>query len=309
MSFLSKNCRRSSVTNALSIILSLCAFLLAGTAFAEDEEPPPEGVQYTAATGITFTQTNYVDWAEGGDDALAYVLAFVGGISEERAHDKWKLLGVLGFGQSKIGGEDARISVNEMVLEVLYNYKLPKRWSAYAAGTFRSAIVTGYDYKVPIPDTEPQEFEDREKASFNDPGYYTVSFGAQKDFSQKPYIFTSRVGLGFKYTTAQDHYEFGYADDPDTPELDKDKLETGIDSVTDLDAKFSEDIGLVSKLSLFSTFENMDVWDMRWENTLTAKINKYVNAQFQLIFLFDKDVSGRLQRFQMLSIGLSYTIK
>jgi hypothetical protein len=307
MSFHSRDGRLRPAVRALPFVLALCAVSFAATAFAEDEEPP-EGVQYAAVTGITFTQTNYVDWAEGGDDALAYVLSFVGGASEDRRHDKWQIAGAVGFGQSKIGGEDTRVSVNELVLEGLYNYKLPRRWSAYAAGGFRSAIVTGYDYKVPIPGTDPQEFEDREKASFNDPGYYTASFGAQKDLSQKPYHFTSRVGLGFKYTTAQTHYQFGYADDPDTQELDKDKLETGIDSVTDLNAQISEDLRLVSKLALFSTFEGLDVWDVRWENTLTAKINKYVNTQFQLIFLFDKDVSGRLQRFQMLSIGLSYAI-
>lgn len=291
-----------------TVLTSLCALLLTGVAFAEDEETPPEGVQYSASTGVTFTQTNYVDWAEGGEDALAYVLSLKGGVFEERALDKWKFKGALGFGQSKIGGEDTRISVNELFVDGLYNYKLPQQWSAYAAGGFRSAIVTGYDYKVPVPDTDPQEFENTPKASFNDPGYYTASFGAQKDFSQKPYYFTSRLGLGLKYTTAQTHYRFGYADDPDTPEIDKTKFETGIDSFTDLNAQISEDLLFISRLGLFSDFSGLDVWDVRWENTFTAKINKYVNTQFQFIFLFDKDVSGRLQRFQMLSIGLTYTI-
>jgi hypothetical protein len=291
----------SAVKPALNGLLAVtvCALMVPGAAFAEEDEAPPEGVQYNAIVGATFTQTNFVDWAEGGDDALAYVLRFTGSVFEDRANDKWKFGGEAGFGQTKIEGEDTRVSVNELVLEALYNYKLPKKWSAYAAGGYRSAIVTGYDYSV-----EPK----LEKASFNDPGYYTASFGAQKDFSQKPYQFTSRAGLGLKYTTAQEYYEFGYADDPDTPEIDKDKLETGIDSVTELNAEFSEDLLLASKLELFSSFDNLDVWDMRWENTLTAKINRYLNTQFQVIFLFDKDVTGRLQRFQMLSIGLSYAI-
>jgi hypothetical protein len=289
--------RRGILVPALAVSLPL--LLLSGTAAGQDEEAPPEGVQYSAVTGVTFTQTNYVDWAEGGEDALAYVLNLKGAVFEDRVHDKWKIEGALGFGQTKIGGEETRISINELVFDGLYNYKLPQQWSAYAAGGYRSAIVNGYDYSV-----DPK----LEKASFNDPGYFTASFGAQKDFSQKPYYFTSRAGVGVKYTTAQEHYEFGYANDPDTPELDKDKLETGLDSVTDLNAKISDDLLFVSKLALFSSFEAMDVWDVRWENTLTAKINKYVNTQFQFTAVFDKDVSGRVQRFQMLSIGLSYTI-
>lgn len=280
----------------------LCALLAvsnAGAAFAEEEKEAPKGFQYNATVDAVVTQVNYVDWAEGGEDALAYVLTFKSDVGEQRDHDFWKIQGALGFGQTKVGGQDARISVNELTLDGKYNYKLPKRWSAYVAAGFRSVIVKGYDYSE-----EPKV----EKASFNDPGYYTTSLGAEKHFSDKPIKFLTRAGLAFKYTTARTHYEFGYADDPETTGPDKDKFETGIDSVTDLDAKISEDLTYVSRLSLFSTFEKLDVWDVRWENTLTAKINKYVNTQLQLILLFDKDVSGRLQRFQMLSLGLSYTI-
>ena len=283
-------------------LLACSFFLLAASridpAFAEEEEKP-EGVQYSATVGATFTQTSYVDWAEGGEDALAYVLSLRGSAFEERIHDKWKFESALGFGQTRVGGDETRVSVNEVVLDGQYNYKLPNQWSAYAAAGFRSAIVKGYDYS---------EDPKLEKASFNDPGYYTFSLGAEKILSQAPIQLTSRAGLGLKYTTAKEHFEFGYADDPDTPELDKDKLETGFDSATDLNAKFSDNLLYLSKLSLFSTFEKLDVWDVRWENTLTAKINRYVSTQLQLTFLFDKDVSGRLQRFQMLSIGLSYTI-
>jgi hypothetical protein len=284
------------------ILMLACALAIlasAGASFAEEEEEKPKGMQYDAAVGAVLTQVNYVDWAEGGEDALAYVLTFAGGLGEERDHDFWGIVGTLGFGQTKVGGQETRISANEVTLNGKYNYKLPKRWSAYVSGGFRSAIVTGYDYSK-----DPK----LEKASFSDPGYYTLSVGAEKNFSDKPFELTSRAGLGLKYTTAQRHFRFGYADDPETPGLDKDKLETGIDSVTDLNAQISEDLLYVSKLSLFSTFEALDVWDVRWENTVTAKINKYVSTQLQLIFLFDKDVTGRLQRFQMLSIGLTYTI-
>jgi hypothetical protein len=291
-----------------ALLSTASGLLVSDIALAEDEDAPPEGVQYDLHVGAVFSQTNYVDWAEGGDDALSYAARLLAGISEDRINDKWKIEGEAKFGQSKVGGENTRVSVNEFTIDAQYNYKLPERWSAYAATGLRSPIVTGYDYKVPIPGTDPQEYEDVEKASFNDPGYYEASLGAEKDISSKPYHFTSRLGVGLRYTTARVHFEFGYADDPDTPELDKTKLETGFDSVTELNAEITEEITLVSKLQLFSTFEGLDVWDVRWENMFTARINKYVNTYFQFDFLFDKDVSGRLQRFQMLSIGLSYTI-
>lgn len=289
----------------LFLAASICAYSLVefpAPAFAEEgkeEEKKPEGVQYSATVGATLTQTNFVDWAEGGEDALSYVLNFKGGLSEERTTDNWKIEGALGFGQTKVGDEETKISVNEVKVEGQYNYKLPKQWSVYAAAGFRSAIVTGYDYTE-----DPKD----EKASFNDPGYYTFSLGGKKHFSQEPILFTSRAGLGLKYTTAQENFTFGYADDPNTTELDKDKLETGIDSVTELKAQISENLFCESKLVLFSAFEYLDVWDVLWETAVKAKINKYVSAELYLVFLFDKDVSGRVQRFQMLGIGLSYYI-
>lgn len=292
----------------LTLLLAayICACSLVGLpapAFAEEgeeeEEKKPEGVQYSATVGVTFTQTSFVDWVAGGEDALTYVLNFKGGLSEDRANDNWKIEGALGFGQSKAGGQETRISGNEIKIEGQYNYKLPKQWSAYAAAGFRSAIVTGYDY------TEDPK---KPKASFNDPGYYTASLGGKKHFSQEPTLFTSRAGLGLKYTTAKKYFEFGYANDPDTEEPNKTKLETGIDSVTELNAQISENLLCESKLILFSAFKHLDVWDVLWETAFKAKINKYVNAELYLTFLFDKDVSGRVQRYEMLSIGLSYSI-
>ncbi len=291
---------------ALAFLCAAAQLGLGAAAHAQDEEEKAKeeqktrDVQYTVTAGFNFAQTSFVDWAEGGEDALSYVISLKSALFQERAHDKWKVEGSLGFGQTKVGDEDVKISFNELVVDGKYNYKLPQEWSAYAAAGFRSAIVTGYDYTV-----EPK----LEKASFNDPGYYKLSLGGQKDWSQKPRLFTTRAGLGLKYTTAQDHFEFGYADDPDTPEIDKDKLETGIDSVTELDAKISENLRILSALTLFSTFEELDVWDVRWDTVIAAQINKYVSTQLVLSFLFDKDVSGRLQRFQMLGIGLTYTME
>jgi hypothetical protein len=282
--------------------LAVCVFFFtagaAGPACAEEAEEEPQGVQYSAVAGATFTQTNYDDWAEGGEDALSYVLRLKGGVFEDRLRDKWKIDGSLGFGQAKLGKEDTRISANEVIIDGLYNYKLPKKFSAYAAAGFRSALVTGYDYSV-TPKIE--------KASFNDPGYYTLSLGAAYDIKPKPTYFRTRMGLGLKYTTAETHFKFGYADDPDTPEKDKSKLEEGIDSVTELDAEISENLLYVSKLELFARFQALDVWDVLWGNIVTAQINKYVSTQFELVLLFDKDVTGRLQRFQMLSLGITYT--
>jgi hypothetical protein len=292
---------RTASGHRLATALASCALLSAAAtstpALAAEEETPPQGIQYSALAGATFTQTNYVDWAEGGEDALAYVLSFKGSASEERSKDKWGIDGSLGFGQTKVGGGGLRVSINEIVINGLYGYKLPDKFTAYAAAGFRSAIVTGYDYSV-----KPKI----DKASFNDPGYYSSSFGAAYDITPKPIYFRTRLGMGLKYTTARTHFQFGYADDPDTPGKDKSKWETGVDSVTELDAEFTEDLLYASKLELFSRFQDLDIWDVRWKNTVTAKINKYVSAQFELELLYDKDVSGSLQRFQMLSLGVSY---
>ncbi|MEJ2614237.1 MAG: hypothetical protein P8Z35_04720 [Ignavibacteriaceae bacterium] len=51
------------------------------------------------------------------------------------------------------------------------------------------------------------------------------------------------------------------------------KLETGFESVTSFQQTIYDNIIAKSSLRLFTRFENLDVWDVRWDNFIIAKVN------------------------------------
>lgn len=100
-----------------------------------------------------------------------------------------------------------------------------------------------------------------------------------------------------------------YSDDSDTKDkVEKFKLETGIESVTEGNVTVAENMNFNSKLRLFSRFKTLDVWDVRWDNTLTAKINKYFNVNLNILVIYQKDQSLKTQMKQTLQLGITYTL-
>jgi hypothetical protein len=99
-----------------------------------------------------------------------------------------------------------------------------------------------------------------------------------------------------------------YADDPETAEIEKTRIQGGIESVSALGWEFAENMVLTSRLELFAPFEELDRIIVRSDNIIAMKVNKYVTANFNLVLINDVNVSARTQIKETLSIGLSYTI-
>ncbi len=61
-------------------------------------------------------------------------------------------------------------------------------------------------------------------------------------------------------------------------------------------------------LRLFGTFEDISIWDVRWDNVLTAKINDYFNVNFNVLLIYDEDQSIKRQIKEALQLGISYSL-
>ena len=95
--------------------------------------------------------------------------------------------------------------------------------------------------------------------------------------------------------TFTNHYR-AYSDDPKTTDkIEAFKLETGIESVTNSELNLDENLLFQSMLRLFSAFNTLDVWDVRWDNTVTAKITKYLNVNLNLLLVYEKRQSPKTQ--------------
>ena len=69
-----------------------------------------------------------------------------------------------------------------------------------------------------------------------------------------------------------------------------------------------ENVLFTSQLNLFSAFDQLDIWDVRWDNTLTAKVNSYVNVSLNVLMVHDITQTRRTQIKQALALGLQYSL-
>jgi hypothetical protein len=141
-----------------------------------------------------------------------------------------------------------------------------------------------------------------EISNFLDPGYFRESIGLGYVFNPS---LKTRLGASAKQTVTRNFT--GFSDDPATAEVEKLRLEYGAESVTDLNAKLSQSLFLQSKLELFSNLKAFDQIDVNWDTVFIAKVAKYVEVNFNIKLLYDRDISLRRQLKQALSMGLTYT--
>ena len=115
----------------------------------------------------------------------------------------------------------------------------------------------------------------------------------------------TRLGAAMKETFTNEHYAI-YTDDLETEEIEKSKLEIGVESVTNLETKINDIILYKSDLSLFSNLSAFDEIDVKWDNFFSASIAKYIDVNFNIRIHYDKDISSKRQIKQSLALGLKY---
>lgn len=247
-----------------------------------------------AVAGFNLSQIALSNWTQGGEDAISWTLLGNGSISyrNELWHFKNDLK--LGFGKTKIGSSGFRTTDNELYLESVISRNIGLVIDPYFSNTVRTALAAGFNY-----DTDPPT----EIANFFDPGYLTQSLGFIYD---KTPGFSTRLGFAVQEVITNE-FTF-YSDDTSTAEVEKIKVETGIESVTSAEYTIMENILLKSKLRLFSRFESFDVWDVRWDNAIAAQVNEYVNVSFVFLLVYEEAQIKTRQIKEALQLGITYTV-
>jgi len=241
--------------------------------------------------GVNVNQIALSNWSQGGDNSIAWTLFTNMSLNYSATEWDFKNSLKVAFGRTKLGSDDYRTNDNELYLESVISYKIGWAVDPYFSNTVRTAIGKGYDYKkVPY----------LEIASLFDPGYITQSLG----FSySKLKNLSTRLGFAFQETFS-DKYRARYLNDT-TKSM---QFDTGIESVTEANYSFEENLLLTTKLRLFSRFNSLDVWDVRWDNTITAKISKYVNVNLNVLVVYEKNQSLKTQLKEALQLGFTYNL-
>lgn len=245
--------------------------------------------------GFNVSQIAFTNWSQGGENSITWTGTGNFGL-------RYKTIGYLFFnnlkiayGRTKSGNEDFRTNNNELYLESVFSKSIGWAIDPYVSNTVRTNVAAGYEYT----DTSALKISD-----FFDPGYVTQSVGFSYD---KVKGLSTRLGVAFQEVFTSNFKQ--YADDPETKEeVENFKFETGIESVTSLAMPLQDNLLLDSKLRLFTRFDHMDVWDVRWDNTITAVISKYVNVNLNILTIYEKSQSPKTQLKQALMLGLSYSL-
>jgi hypothetical protein len=280
------------------IYLLLTLVILSATAFAADETEEKKDTLWVpkGIVGLNLSQVSFKNWTQGGDNSISFT--FFSNLGINYIADIWKWRNSLKFtyGRTKTGEEGYKTNDNEIFFESTLNRNVGWLFNPYFGFTARTAVTAGFNY---------DEIPAVQIVDFLDPFYLTEGIGLMYD--QIP-NFTTRLGLGFKQTFA-DEYNMRYTDDPDTPnEIESFRNETGIESVTEFEWVFLENMAYKGYLRLFGRFEDISVWDVRWDNTITAKINDYFNVNINVLLIYDVNETLRTQLKEALQLGISYTL-
>jgi hypothetical protein len=253
---------------------------------------PVYGWNEDITSQVGLSQSRFDNWAQGGEDSLAWQASFLGKAADEEAAYTWTTTLKLGFGQLQAGQAALKKTSDEISLETVAVYKLGIKVDPFVSVRGLSQFAAGYDYAGPEP---------LQTSAFLDPGYFTESAGFGYSL---PDWFNTRVGFAMRETVTREFPH--YADNPETETVEKTKVEPGLESVTNLNVKLTEIARYTSNLALFSNLKASDQIVVRWDNLVSVTLTKYVTAGLNFQLLYDKTVSVRRQLSQLLTVGLSY---
>ncbi len=279
---------------AMIILIGLFISLGIVSARSQEKEAPKYGWQKEVVGTINLSQTTFDNWAQGGENSVAWQVNLNVKFVNDQKKYNWSNTGKFTFGMVKVGDGTTKKSVDEIKLESVLTYKLGVYVNPYLAATAETQFARGYNYTV-TPNVAI--------SNFMDPGYFTQSAGLGIEPVKNLKI---RVGGALKETVTRD-FPAPYADDPNTPEVEKNRVEVGAESVTDFSWKVSENTLFTTKLELFSNLKALDQVDVRWDNILAAKVAKYLDVNFNVKLFYDRDISRKRQLKQALMIGLTYS--
>jgi Protein of unknown function (DUF3078) len=242
--------------------------------------------------GIGMSQIAFNNWVKGGDNSTAW--AFLGDFHYDRTGTDWifKNSIKLTYGRSKIGSGTYRTTDNDLYIENVAVYNVKWAASPFISNSIRSSVARGFDYTF-----NPE----KETADFFDPGYVTQTIGFTYD-RYSNIIF--RLGLGFQEIFTNIHRQYT---DPDN-QLKAFKFETGIESVTDINYHLQDNILYSCKIRLFSQFQSLDVWDIRFDNVISGQLTKLISVNFTYLLIYEKAQSPHTQTKEGLQVGITYRI-
>jgi hypothetical protein len=258
---------------------------------------PAWGWKHSVVSGLTLSQISFRDWAQGGEDALAWTARLDGSSRLDDTTFSWSNGYKLSYGEAKIGGGDPRKTEDRIEFESIFTYKMGIHINPYLAASLKTQFAEGVTIDATGKATPVSQFFD--------PAYITQSLGL--GYQPIPEVKT-RLGAALREIVTSTYR--GYANSPSTPiaEWVSTKVDGGIEWITDVEWKIQADALLRSKLELFSPVRKVSEVTMRMDNTISVNIAKYFVVVLDVQLINDPNASTRTQVKEALEFGLTYVL-
>jgi hypothetical protein len=250
--------------------------------------------QHNLLASVNLSQTSYTHWEAGGSNSLSYIASVNGKSLLEQVMTSLGNTYKLTYGQARLGDLGLRKTDDEINLESVLTYKLGTHINPYGALSLITQFAPGFRY---TDSTKTQI------SNFFDPGYLKQSVGIGYKPSK---IFQTRLGAALREVFTSQFNAF--ADDPATPAIETQKIEGGLESVSELEMPLDDNVLFRSRLELFSPIKALAKIVMHGQGTIAAKVSKYISTELTGLFISDPMVSPYTQIKEGLSIGISYTL-
>lgn len=275
------------------------------TALVPEKIPKPKYWTILGSGKMDIAQVWVDQWVKGGENSLStlFIINFQANYKKKKI--RWDNDFEYRYGFLRTGDAPLRKNEDKFKVNSVFNYYAVKKWYYSFTNTLQSQFFKGYKYES---DTS---YVVSDRAA---PLYYTAALGMNYFPLKQLSVFFSPFTNKLTYvrdTVLVDQTSYG------VPHGKKMKNEPGAIIKSILNWDITHNINLLSKLDLFTRYDDLEKYNLDWEVTLTFKFNNFVNATFNTHLLYDPDVSiedkngNMINPFQfkeVLSIGLFYKI-
>lgn len=272
--------------------------------FAQESITVPDTLQggkTTWVVGLNGSQASYSNWSQGGTNNISATGTST--ITTLYRKDKFAygLLLDTRYGKTRIENEGNRKIADRLYFLNRFLYTLNEEnpeLKLFINLTFRTQFDKGFDYGAADDDG------DILISKFMAPAYFNESVGLAWVPSD---IFSAEAGLGLKQTYVSDESlseTYGLA------EGDQFRSEAGLTLGANLETDLLENVQFSSGIQTFTNFSTgINSTDVLFSNKIIGRINSYMNTNLSLDLVYDDDFSKEIQVAQILSVGISYSIR
>lgn len=261
--------------------------------------------------GLNLNQSSFSgNWKGGGVNSIGFSSLLNYRTEYNHGKNSWYNQFELLYGMVNNEGQGVRKTLDRIYLDTKYGYSLSKTWDAAVSVNFLSQFAPGYNFVKDANGVEqPNLISD-----FFAPAFITAAIG----FEYHPVdYFKVRISpVAPRITIVNDNNgRFDFLD-PVAPYGVKVGETTRFEwYAAQVLVEFNKDVAKNLNLKWrylayanYETFEAKTI-DQRFDLSLTAKVNNFINVNLGGILLYDYDQDSEVQISQVLNIGLVFGIQ